>query len=289
MMRSPTPPMGWNSYNAYGCEHIDEWKVKLNAQGLIDKQLKDLGYTLVTPDCAWNSMTRDAQGKMIWNASTFPSGGKALGDYLHTNGLKFGMYSGGGHLQCNPWPITGSLGFEDADAQSFAEWGADSLKYDNCYAVNDKDMNNGDPEFANPARFQKMADSLNKVSRAIQYFVCQWGTGDNVGDWYVAFHLTRALLTKNQGIEDCEHLENQRRHREEMGQHLADYESSGTIRSQRRTWSFSRHGYAHVCQSLLCSRPFEYEVTNCIALDWVPLRQKKRDFTSRCGPSTSLH
>jgi alpha-galactosidase len=109
-VRSLTPPMGWNSYNAYGCEHIDEGKVKLNAQALIDKQLKGLGYTIVTPDCAWNSMTRDSQGKMTWNSTTFPSGGKALGDYLHNRGLKFGMYSGGGHLQCNPWPITGSLG-----------------------------------------------------------------------------------------------------------------------------------------------------------------------------------
>jgi alpha-galactosidase len=84
--------------------------------------------------------------------------------------------------------LTEFVGHEDVDAQSFAEWGADTLKYDNCYAVNDKDMNNGDPEFSNPSRFQKMADSLNKVGRDIQYFVCQWGNGDNVGDWYVATH-----------------------------------------------------------------------------------------------------
>jgi alpha-galactosidase len=109
LFRAPTPPMGWNSYNAYTCD-ISEDKVKMNAQALVNMGLKDLGYNLVTTDCAWNARERDSQGRMQWNASTFPSGGKALGDFLHARGLKFGMYSGAGYKQCNPYPITGSRG-----------------------------------------------------------------------------------------------------------------------------------------------------------------------------------
>jgi alpha-galactosidase len=75
---------------------------------------------------------------------------------------------------------------EDIDAQSFADWGADSLKYDNCYMENDKEMDGTGPEYRNPSYFQRMATSLDKVGRNIQYFVCQWGNGDDLGHWYVA-------------------------------------------------------------------------------------------------------
>ncbi|KAF2685960.1 glycoside hydrolase family 27 protein [Lentithecium fluviatile CBS 122367] len=88
--------MCWNSYNAYKCD-INEDKIKMNAQALVDLGLRNLGYTIVTPDCAWNAMQCDDQGKMQWNATTFPSGGA-------------------GYLQCNDYPITGSLGHEDVDA-----------------------------------------------------------------------------------------------------------------------------------------------------------------------------
>lgn len=101
--------MGWNTYNAYNC-NPSEQKVKLNAQGLVDLGLKQLGYTIVTPDCGWNTRTRDSQQRLQWNTTLFPSGGKALGDYLHGLGLKFGMYSGAGYLQCGSQDIPGSLG-----------------------------------------------------------------------------------------------------------------------------------------------------------------------------------
>lgn len=103
-----TPPMGWNSYNAYYCD-INEEKVKKNAEALVKFGLRDAGYKIVTTDCAWNSQQRDQNGKMTWNATTFPSGGKALGDFLHERGLLFGMYSGAGYKQCNPYDIVGSL------------------------------------------------------------------------------------------------------------------------------------------------------------------------------------
>jgi alpha-galactosidase len=108
-VKSPTPPMGWNSYNAYNC-NPSEKKIKLNAQGLVDLGLNKLGYNIVTPDCGWNAESRDSSNKLQWNTTLFPSGGKALGDYLHGLGLKFGLYSGAGYLQCGSTVIPGSLG-----------------------------------------------------------------------------------------------------------------------------------------------------------------------------------
>lgn len=128
-VRSPTPPMGWNTYNAYNCNPSEE-NVKLSAQGLVDLGLRDLGYTIVTPDCGWNQRTRDDQGRLQWNETLFPSGGKALGDYLHGLDLKFGLYSGAGYLQCGSTDLPASLDFEDIDAQSFSDWGGDALKYE---------------------------------------------------------------------------------------------------------------------------------------------------------------
>lgn len=108
-VKSPTPPMGWNTYNAYGC-NPDEQKVKINAQGLVNLGLKELGYSIVTPDCGWMTPNRDSQQRLQWNTALFPSGGKALGDYLHGIGLKFGLYSGAGYYQCGSTNLPGSLG-----------------------------------------------------------------------------------------------------------------------------------------------------------------------------------
>lgn len=109
LSRSPTPPMGWNSYNGYSCSP-SESKIKLNAQGLISLGLDKLGYTGVTTDCGWPTSTRDSQGRMQWNQNLFPSGGKALGDYIHGLGLKFGLYSGAGYYQCGSTNLSASLG-----------------------------------------------------------------------------------------------------------------------------------------------------------------------------------
>lgn len=101
--------MGWNTYNSYNC-NPSETIVKLNAQGLVDTGLKDLGYTIVTPDCGWMARNRDSSRRLQWNATKFPSGGKGLGTYLHSLGLKFGVYSGGGYHQCGSTDLPGSLG-----------------------------------------------------------------------------------------------------------------------------------------------------------------------------------
>ncbi|PVI00568.1 carbohydrate-binding module family 35 protein [Periconia macrospinosa] len=182
-VKSPTPPMGWNTYNAYNCNPSED-RVKLNAQGLVDLGLRDLGYTIVTPDCGWNARTRDNQQRMQWNATLFPLGGKALGDYLHGLGLKFGLYSGAGYLQCGSTDLPASLGYEDIDAELFSDWGGDALKYDNCYATSRTVMvDSSSAESQSPSRFQKMAASLDGVERDLNYFICQWGIGENVGDW----------------------------------------------------------------------------------------------------------
>ncbi|KAF2661108.1 carbohydrate-binding module family 35 protein [Lophiostoma macrostomum CBS 122681] len=183
IVRSPAPPMGWNSYNSYSC-NPSEAIIKLNAEGLISTGLKDLGYTLVTPDCGWQNQSRDAQQQMQWNATLFPSGGEALGKYLHGLGLRFGLYSGGGYHQCGSYDLPGSLGYEEIDAKTFAAWGGDSLKYDNCFSTsNDTMVDNDSEEAQSPARFEKMAASLDAQSRDFQFFICQWGIGENVGDW----------------------------------------------------------------------------------------------------------
>ncbi|KPM44124.1 putative alpha-galactosidase D [Neonectria ditissima] len=182
-VRSPTPPMGWNSYNSYSCSPSEEI-IKKNAQGLVDTGLADLGYLSVTVDCGWPAKDRSSEGELQWNEELFPSGGKALGEYIHDLGLKFGLYSGAGYLQCGSTDLPASLGYEDIDAESFAEWGGDTLKYDNCYATSTTEMVDADSEEAqSPSRFRKMAASLDLVNRDIAYYICQWGIGYDVGEW----------------------------------------------------------------------------------------------------------
>jgi alpha-galactosidase len=101
--------MGWNSYNSYNCLPT-EAKIKSSAQNLVDLGLVDLGYNFATVDCGWNSRDRDAEGRLQWNETLFPSGGKALGDYLHDLGLGFGLYSGAGYWQCGSTDLPASLG-----------------------------------------------------------------------------------------------------------------------------------------------------------------------------------
>lgn len=127
-VRSALPPLGWNSYNSWSCSPSED-KIKQSAEGLIALGLDKVGYNFVTVDCGWPSRDRDSEGRLQWNATLFPSGGKALGDFIHGLGLEFGLYSGAGYLQCGSTDLPASLGFEKLDAESFAEWGGDSLKY----------------------------------------------------------------------------------------------------------------------------------------------------------------
>jgi len=127
--RSPTPPMGWNSYNTWNCQPTED-KIKASANGLVSLGFDKVGYNFVTIDCGWNLRERDSLGRLQWNTTRFPSGGKGLGDFLHGLGLGFGLYSGAGYLQCGDDDLPASLGYEKIDAESIAEWGGDSLKYE---------------------------------------------------------------------------------------------------------------------------------------------------------------
>ena len=121
--------MGWSNWLSSGC-NISEAQIRANADALIAKGLDKLGYTIVGLDDCWANKERDAvTGALVPNATTFPSGIKALGDYLHARGLKLGIYSSAGRWCCQR-TMPGSLGYEWIDAQTFASWGVDYLKYD---------------------------------------------------------------------------------------------------------------------------------------------------------------
>ncbi|KAI1774167.1 carbohydrate-binding module family 35 protein [Hypoxylon cercidicola] len=183
LYKSKTPPMGWNSYNYYNCYPSEEI-MKTNAQGLVDLGLADLGYVYVTTDCGWMARDRDSEDRLQWNSALFPSGGPALGEYIHGLGLKFGLYSGAGYYQCGSTDLPASLGFEEIDAQTFVDWEGDSLKYDNCYSSSRDIMADYvSPASTSPGRHQKMASVLDGLDRDLAYFICQWGIGEDLGEW----------------------------------------------------------------------------------------------------------
>ncbi|GME39535.1 Glycoside hydrolase clan GH-D [Neofusicoccum parvum] len=175
VVRTDAPQLGWNSYNYYSC-NPNETIIKENAQGLVDLGFAEKGYNIVTTDCGWSSSNRTAEGKITWNSTLFPSGFPALGEYIHGLGLQMGLYSGAGRWQCTTDSehifLVASLGYETEDAQTFAEWGGDALKYDNCWA-------NPDPS----VRFAKMSEALDAQDRPILFQICQWGVGEDLGEW----------------------------------------------------------------------------------------------------------
>nr|Q5AX28.2 RecName: Full=Alpha-galactosidase D; AltName: Full=Melibiase D; Flags: Precursor [Aspergillus nidulans FGSC A4]ABF50881.1 alpha-galactosidase [Aspergillus nidulans] len=172
-----TPQMGWNTYNQYNC-FPNESIVHENAQALVDTGLADLGYRYVTIDCGWGVEDRLPNGTITWNPELFPQGFPAMGQYLHDLGLLFGVYGDSGILLCGSPPnITGSLYYEDIDARTFAEWGADSLKYDNCYsdaATNYPNVNYAPSTSPHP-RFANMSRYIQAQDRDILFQVCEWG------------------------------------------------------------------------------------------------------------------
>ncbi|WIX87640.1 NPCBM/NEW2 domain-containing protein [Amycolatopsis sp. DG1A-15b] len=158
-----TPPMGFNNWNTTGCA-VDERLIRDTADIFVDKGLKAAGYEYVNVDDCWAEPERDADGRMQANKARFPSGIKALADYVHSKGLKFGIYTSAGTLTCAKTQ-PGALDHEDVDARTFADWGVDYLKYDNC-------NNQGRPALE---RYTKMRDALKKTGRPIVYSLCEWG------------------------------------------------------------------------------------------------------------------
>lgn len=158
-----TPPMGWNSWNHFYCG-IDENLIKQTADALVSTGLAKLGYKYVNIDDCWAEITRDDKGNLVPKNSTFPSGIKALADYVHSKGLKLGIYSDAGYFTCSK-TMPGSLGHEEQDAKTFASWGIDYLKYDNCNNDGSKPT----------VRYPVMTRALMKAGRNIFFSLCEWG------------------------------------------------------------------------------------------------------------------
>ncbi|MGP8303275.1 NPCBM/NEW2 domain-containing protein [Streptomyces inhibens] len=161
-----TPPMGFNNWNSTNCRaEFNEEMVKGIADLFIAKGLKDAGYQYVNLDDCWALPTRDGNGKLVPDPQRFPNGIKAVADYVHSKGLKFGIYTSAGIKTCNPAGFPGGLGHEKSDAQQFADWGVDYLKYDNCnnLGVDAKQ------------RYRTMRDALKATGRPIVYSICEWG------------------------------------------------------------------------------------------------------------------
>ena len=165
-----TPPMGWNSWNAFE-SRIDDKTVREMTDEMVKNGMRDAGYTYVNIDDTWEGV-RDAQGNLAANKK-FPDM-KALADYVHSKGMKFGIYSSPGPRTCGEYP--GSYGHEEQDAKTYAAWGVDYLKYDWCGArmiYKDADLQ---------AVYQKMGDALLKSGRPIVYSLCEYGNG-HVEQW----------------------------------------------------------------------------------------------------------
>ncbi|MFG3640926.1 glycoside hydrolase family 27 protein [Micromonospora sp. NPDC047762] len=162
-----TPPMGWNSWNSFGC-NINEALIRQTADAIVSSGMRDLGYNYVVVDDCWFNPNRDSSGNIQGDPTRFPSGMKALGDYLHARNLKFGLYQVPVDKTCaqyfGSYPgATGSRGHEVQDARQFAAWGVDFLKYDWCSpegSINDQ-----------VTTFAKMRDALAATGRPIVYSI----------------------------------------------------------------------------------------------------------------------
>lgn len=162
-----TPPMGWNSWNTFGC-NINETLIRQMADAIVSSGMRDLGYRYVVVDDCWFNPNRDSAGNLQGDPGRFPSGMKALGDHLHGKGLKFGIYQGPLDRTCaqyfGSYPgATGSLNHETQDARQFAAWGVDYLKYDWCSPTGTIDDQ--------VRTFAKMRDALAATGRPIVYSI----------------------------------------------------------------------------------------------------------------------
>jgi alpha-galactosidase len=159
-----TPPMGWNSWNKYACKGLNEKVVRETADAMVSNGMKDAGYQFVIIDDCWQT-GRDAEGNIVADAERFPSGIKALADYIHAKGLKFGIYSDAGAMTCAKRP--GSVGHEYQDAKQYANWGVDYLKEDWCNTL---------PGQNSESSYTLMRDALAAAGRPIVFSICEWGS-----------------------------------------------------------------------------------------------------------------
>lgn len=158
-----TPPMGWNSWNLVEAD-VSDPLIREIADAMVSNGMRDAGYEYIIIDDYWVG-GRDHHNRLFPDTKRFPHGMKALADYVHARGLKLGIYSDAAELTCGG--VTASLGFEELDAKTFADWGIDYLKYDYCNAPVDV--------VTAFVRYKKMGDALKATGRPMVYAICEWG------------------------------------------------------------------------------------------------------------------
>jgi len=181
-----TPPMGWNTWNTFGV-NINERLIKETAESMIASGMRDAGYVYIVLDDAWLAKERDAEGNLVADPVKFPSGMKALADYLHQKGFKFGIYNCAGNKTCAGYP--GGRGHEYQDARTYASWSVDYLKYDWC--------NHGTADAKET--YKTMRDALYAAGRPIVLSICEWG---NNKPWLWAKDIGHLWRTTGD-ITDC--------------------------------------------------------------------------------------
>ena len=159
---APTPPMGWNSWNKFAC-HVDEQLIEATADAMVASGMKDAGYRYIVIDDCWQ-VYRDTAGTIVADPQLFPHGIKAVADYVHAKGLKFGIYTDAGTNTCQGRP--GTLHHEEQDARTYAGWGVDYVKEDWCNARG----------LEAPAQYRKFHDALVATGRPIVLSICEWGS-----------------------------------------------------------------------------------------------------------------
>ena len=161
-----TPPMGWNSWNAFEKE-INETRIKGIADAMVSSGLRDAGYTYLVLDDAWMAKERDRDSRLAADPIKFPNGMKAIGDYIHSKGLKFGIYEDRGRLTCQQLP--GTLAHEQIDMQTFADWGVDYIKMDSCFAEANGRVSS--------EHYQTLRKYINATGRPMLLSISDFGNG----------------------------------------------------------------------------------------------------------------
>ncbi|MEU7874673.1 cellulose binding domain-containing protein [Dactylosporangium sp. NPDC049140] len=165
-----TPQMGWNDWNTFGC-NVSDGLIRETADAMVSSGMAAAGYQYVNIDDCWSERSRDAGGNLVADRAKFPNGMKALADYLHGKGLKLGIYSSAGSTTCAGFPA--SAGHETQDANLWASWGIDYLKYDNCGDKGGRSTRD---------LYTAMRDALKATGRPILFSLCSWGQ-DSVWTW----------------------------------------------------------------------------------------------------------
>jgi len=187
--------MGWNSWNCFH-KDINEVQIKQIADAMVESGMRDVGYEFLVLDDAWMAPERDSQGRLVGDPNRFPSGMEALGDYIHSKGLKFGIYEDRGHSTCQRLP--GSLGHEQVDIETFAVWGVDYIKLDSCFAELNGRLSTED--------YTIYKEAIIKAGRPIVLSISDFGRGAWAWDGAEIAHLWRTsgdIRARMRSVYNC--------------------------------------------------------------------------------------